>query len=766
MPVAEPETRQPETRKLIPQSDSRARRKRRTLLDNLATKVVGVGGFSIIASILAILLFIFTEIFPLFSNAEVSLSTSFKAQDILAGQGDAADVALLGLNEHQEIGYILSRTGRLSFFAVKDGAEVAHELFSLGEARVTSAIQSLKGKRLTLGTSDGRAILVEIDFGVRFKQGKRSYAPRAKQVADITLDENRSALTSLAAAGDVSETLALSAITDDARVLLYLQQTEESLFGDAETTSSQIELEKIWSGTPASIALDATVRNFYMGSDDGKIYHWTLTPDAAPDFVSAVRVRNSPGAINTLNFLIGGRTLVAGESTGAVSAWFLVRDKTSPAGWRLTRIHEMTPHPSGVTAVAASARGKGFISGDANGGLHLEHTTSERHLASFSRKTGSAIELISYAPKANGALILDSAGEIAHWLVDNPHPEAGLKAFFGKVWYEGYEEPEHVWQSTGGTDEFEPKLSLVPLIFGSLKGTFYTLILSIPIAVLAALYTSQFMHPALRSKIKPTVEIMAALPSVVLGFLGGLWLAPRIEAVVPAVLLMSILIPVIVILAARAWDGVPLRIRNRFRPGIESMLLVPILLLAAWFCLYLNGAIENAFFGGSFKDWVYQTLNVGYDQRNALVVGMAMGFAVIPIIYTISEDALSNVPRTLISGSLALGATPWQTAIRVVLPTAAAGIFTAVMIGLGRAVGETMIVLMATGNTPIMDWNIFNGFRTLSANIAVEIPEAPVGGTLYRVLFLAAMLLFMITFAVNTVAEVVRQRLREKYQRL
>ena len=140
-----------------------------------------------------------------------------------------------------------------------------------------------------------------------------------------------------------------------------------------------------------------------------------------------------------------------------------------------------------------------------------------------------------------------------------------------------------------------------------------------------------------------------------------------------------------------------------------------------------------------------------------------MGFAVIPIIFAIAEDAFSNVPRNLVAGSLALGADRWQTVTRVVLPTASPGIFSAIMIGFGRAVGETMIVLMATGNTPIMDWNPFNGFRTLSANIAVEIPEAPHGGTLYRTLFLAGLLLFVITFVVNTVAELVRQRLRERY---
>jgi phosphate transport system permease protein len=169
-------------------------------------------------------------------------------------------------------------------------------------------------------------------------------------------------------------------------------------------------------------------------------------------------------------------------------------------------------------------------------------------------------------------------------------------------------------------------------------------------------------------------------------------------------------------------------------------------------------------FGGDLPRWLSETAGIDYDQRNALVVGIAMGFAVIPIVFSIAEDAIFGVPRHLSNGSLALGATPWQTLVRVVLPTASPGIFSAIMIGFGRAVGETMIVLMATGNTPVLDWSIFNGMRTLSANIAVEIPEAPQGGTLYRVLFLAGGVLFLMTFAVNTVAEVIRQRLRERYK--
>jgi phosphate transport system permease protein len=155
-----------------------------------------------------------------------------------------------------------------------------------------------------------------------------------------------------------------------------------------------------------------------------------------------------------------------------------------------------------------------------------------------------------------------------------------------------------------------------------------------------------------------------------------------------------------------------------------------------------------------------------FDLRNSLVVGIAMGFAVIPIIYTIAEDALSAIPESLRSAALGCGASPWQAATRVILPAALPGIFSAVMIGMGRAIGETMIVLMAAGGTPIMDWTIFNGFRTLSVNIATEMAAAPAHSTLYRVLFLSGLVLFALTFVMNTLAEAVRIRFRKKFKGL
>jgi phosphate transport system permease protein len=376
--------------------------------------------------------------------------------------------------------------------------------------------------------------------------------------------------------------------------------------------------------------------------------------------------------------------------------------------------------------------------------------------------------------KYNRLMFLDTAHTLHTYRLTDPHPEAGFKALFGKIWYEGSSEPKYVWQSTGGTDDFEPKLSMVPVVIGTLKGTLYAMLFSVPIALLAAIYTSQFLHPNLRAWVKPTMEIMASLPSVILGFLAALWLAPLLETRVPSFLLIFIFVPIASLLFGQFWAGLPTAYRNRIKPGYEFIAFMPVFFIVAYLGWQLGPWLERMIFVvedartgewvADFRLWWPRVIGFSFEQRNSLVVGFMMGFAVIPIIFTITEDSLSSVPPALKSGSLALGASRWQTAIRIILPTASAGLFSAVMIGLGRAVGETMIVLMATGNTPVMDFNIFSGMRTLSANIAVELPEAPQFGTLYRTLFLGAMVLFLMTFLVNTVAEIVRQRLRERFR--
>ena len=311
----------------------------------------------------------------------------------------------------------------------------------------------------------------------------------------------------------------------------------------------------------------------------------------------------------------------------------------------------------------------------------------------------------------------------------------------------------------------EPRFSLTPLLFGTLKAALYAMLLATPLAVMGALYTACFMSPALRRWVRPGIEMMASFPTVVLGFVAGLWLAPLIESMLAPVLLSVFVLPLSVLAAAFAWNWLPDRLAARL-DGWLALATVPVLLLAGYLLFAFDAELEAMLFGGDAQAWLQAKLGLGYIQRNALVVGIAMGFAVAPVIFSLSEQAAREVPAHLVQGSLALGATRWQTVTGIVMLTAAPGVLSAVMIGFGRAVGETMIVLMASGNTPILDLNLFEGMRTFTANIALELPEAELDAFHYRILFLIALLLFAMTFALNTVAELVRERLRARYAKL
>jgi len=553
------------------------------------------------------------------------------------------------------------------------------------------------------------------------------------------------------------ESMTVAAATaQDLLVVVRETAATNAMTGEIERSSSRSTVPLPASVT--SLVLDAAQGSLYAGMSDGRVAWWRLGADGS----AASPILSPPGAaVSAITLLLGDRALVVGRANGAIEIFFPLERGTDKS---LPRIRAFPSRAGPVIAFAPSPRGKGFLVLDGAGGMALLYSTSERVLWDGRSPIPNASSL-AYAPKADGAVVA-GPGRAVSLAIAAPHPEVSWKALFGKVWYEGYEKPEYSWQSSSGTEDFEPKLSLTPLLVGTLKGTFYSLLLAVPLGVLSAMYASQFLHPSLKRVVKPVVEIMASLPSVVLGFLAGLWLAPLLERVLPALLVMVFLLPAATVLAGFAWGRVVRRLGARVPPGAEVFFFVAVLACAAGGCLGLERLIEARLLGATFPTWLLETFGVRYDQKNAIVVGLAMGFAVIPIIFAIAEDAFSNVPRNLVSGSLALGASQWQTVTRVVLPAASPGIFAAVMVGFGRAVGETMIVLMATGNTPIMDWSPFNGFRTLSANIAVEIPEAPDGGTLYRTLFLAALLLFALTFAVNTAAELIRQRLRRKYSSL
>ena len=460
-----------------------------------------------------------------------------------------------------------------------------------------------------------------------------------------------------------------------------------------------------------------------------------------------------------MTYLLGKSSIMVADSSGRVSQWFNVRnDDTNEE--KLTFIRDVK-QPVALVDLAMEQRRKGFATLDERGLVAIYNATSTRQVLN-EKLSDKTARLISFAPRANGLLLEDSKG-VHFFHVDNEHPEVSWSSLWGKVWYEGYQEPTYTWQSSAANNDFEPKYSLMPLAFGTLKAAFYAMLMAVPLAICGAIYTAYFMAPALRRKIKPVIELMEALPTVILGFLAGLFFAPFLEENLAATFSIFVVLPVGILLFAYIWSRLPQQIRWLVPDGWQPLLLIPVIVFLAWFCLAMSPIIELNFFGGNIRGWITHDLGITFDQRNALVVGFAMGFAVIPTIFSITEDAIFSVPKALTQGSLALGATYWQTMTRVVLPTASPGIFSAVMIGMGRAVGETMIVLMATGNTPIMDFNIFEGMRTLAANLAVEVPESEVGSSHYRILFLAAFVLFIFTFVVNTIAETVRQHLRKKY---
>lgn len=761
--------------------EKKGRSKWKKLADKAAGIVITAGGIAVIVSIIAILFVIVAETLPLWKSPVagqektimLNLAEADGVQSSQTGEAtvppQGADKTLaLGVDDQQEIAYLVTTAGMIDFLSLADNhLLLQYRIPGLNGQRVTAAYRDGIHHEIAVGTANGDIVPLQINFSTKRENEQRITTPEVKEGKPLPIDEQRRPISMLVYRKDEGKVSA-AALLGPRTLIFYAQREQTPLLGESTTDQYRVDLSAVLKSEVTALALDRFQSNLVAGTATGEIYHWQIDDPANPQLVDtfATAADRTPNTgISALGWVLGDRSLIVGETTGGVSVWFQLQNPQKSGETPYQKIHVLRSHNAPVTAIAPSPRDKGFLTADATGTVLLHHSTSEQTLLDL-HTDGSSLDVLTFAPKANGALTVDAQGRLFRWSIANPHPEINLRTLFGKVWYEGYPQPDYTWQSSSGSDDFEAKFSLTPLAYGTLKGTFYALLLAVPLSICAAIYTSQFTHPSLRNLVKPTVEVMAALPSVVLGFFAGLWLAPRIEKIVPGVFLMLFALPFVGLVAAFLWRLIPLPVRSRFKPGVELAFLVPLLVLTVYACISASGYIEAAFFHGSFPQWLYDTTGVHYDPRNSLVVGLAMGFAVIPLIYTISEDALSNVPQHLISGSLALGATRWQTAIRVVLPTASPGLFSAVMIGFGRAVGETMIVLMATGNTPVMDFNLFDGFRALSANIAVEISEAPYGGTLYRVLFVAALLLFILTFLVNTAAELVRQRLRERYSRI
>ncbi|WP_409524276.1 ABC transporter permease subunit [Nitrincola sp. MINF-07-Sa-05] len=749
------------SRSLLPDTEARQKlRRKRARRDSTSRWGITIAGYGVVFALAMIFVYLFYEVMPILKGATVTQQATYPlpVQD--------AGLQHLLIERYQELGIQYTDNGQVTFFEADNGnIRSQFDLPIADGVDITSfAHTEVIGGVIAQGLSNGEAIIASHAFDLSFPTDTRVITPKIEYPfgeSPITVDPQGMPLTMLAL-----ETVTrgsggsmMAAITADNRLVLTGLSTRTNMMtGETSVTTSHASLATV-PEEPVKMLLDKTLRSLFIADRSGYIYYYDISDLNNARLIDRYDAGNG-SEITAIEFLVGSVSLIVGTESGQLSQWFLVRDEQNQ--YSLERVRDFKEHGAAITKITPEYTRKGFLAGDASGQLGIHYGTSARTLF-LEKKVDSAVQSLAISQINERLMLLDSQNQVHVSGLWNRHPQLSFAAMWNKVWYEGRDDPEYIWQSSSASDEFESKFSLVPLTVGTLKAAFYAMLFAMPLAIAGAIYTAYFMTPKLRGIVKPSIEIMEALPTVILGFLAGLWLAPFAEENLPAIFGFFILMPVMMLLFAFIWTRLP--IRKLVPDGWEAALLAPVILLFGYFCVVISPWIEIWFFNGSMRQW-FTDIGITYDQRNALIVGIAMGFAVIPTIFSIAEDAVFTVPRHLTQGSLALGATRWQTVMGVVLPTASPGIFSAVMMGFGRAVGETMIVLMATGNSPVVNFNIFEGMRTLSANIAVELPETAVGSSHFRVLFLAALVLLALTFVVNTIAEIIRQRLRTRYSNL
>lgn len=757
----------------LPFIPERFRVSRATLMfDRLMTGLIMIGGVSIIVAVFFIFVFIAFKITPLFRAAQVEEVRTLVIPD--------KDVLSFGISESRDLIYLLTQDGSL-YFVPKDEND-PRGIFTVDKPlpddfELLSFYHDKLRDRLVLTSTDGRVQIKELSFRSDFTTDSERPVtrPEINSLPMIQLGSTQSPIfNAVFSAGSRTRLVAGMQRLDEkttVRVAVLTQRRTPFGMGPLQI-GAQSELTDLLRGEPKQILATGTGDGLVVAYGDGTVDFFRINDSAEVTLVQSFDPleNGSPtAAFDRMEFVLGDQTIIFFDTSGYHVAWnlafipeqsgrFFIPSKTFP------------DLPGALQSFSASRSNKTFLVTSNNfARLSLMTTMATRWQAEMPFEIRQAL----IAPRYDALYFLDKKGNIHFSDMVDDHPITGMTAFFARIQYEGRPGKIWDWQSDGDAD-FERKLSMVPLMIGTLKGTIYAMFIAVPIALLSAVYVSQFLRPSLKKVVKPTMEIMASLPSVILGFFAGMWLSPIISNAVPSVMLAVIGVFVGAVITGLIWTRLPNHIRLRVPAGWEFALVFVPAMFVAWLGWQFGQVVEQWMFVqydddlqrnvGSFRMWVVNVLGWDFETRNALVVGFAMGFAVIPIIFTISEDSMSNVPNAFRSGSLALGASRWQTAIRIVLPTAAAGIFSALMIGFGRAIGETMIMVMATGNAVVQDFNPFTGMRTLSANIAVEISEAEQNGTLYRTLFLCAFILFTFTFTLNTFAELLRQWLRKRYR--
>ncbi len=712
------------------------RDKRRAVIERLVRMIVTSSGLLVLLTLMLIFVYLLYAVLPLFKPAAINLSPSFAVDR-------SAPTIALGIDASGQMGYRLDAQGKGYFIRLEaQGESPAGSLISaqqLAPAPV-SISRAVGGQPLYgVGLSNGRFLLLQPDFSATPPVWQ---FPLGEQPRFMDLKGQR--LNQLAVAEPQPRQFAIAAVTDDGRLMTG------TFSAQGQQVSEQTDVPKAIN----QLLLTPDGRLLYLLSGQ-QLYIYQFGPKLTlREVVPLLDDKSRATGPLSLSLLAGGKSLLVQSSDGQLTQWFDV-PKEPDNQYHLTRIRNFTPQGKGLLTTENARRV--FASVSPPGELSLFSSIQSAPL--LQHKLAQGVTHAAFSPWGDHLLVENAAGWSAY-PIDNRYPDISWRSLWQRVWYENYPEPAYVWQSSSAEESYQAKFSLIPIIFGTLKAAGYAMLFAVPLALAGAIYTAYFMSAGLRRVVKPAIEMMGAFPTVVIGLIAGIWLAPVIEHYLTGILLLPPLLALTILLCGWGSARLSAKTQRQWPAGWDVMVLLPVILLTGWLALWLGPLLAVSVLGMPLHEW----LGDNYDQRNALVVGIAMGFALIPVIFSLAEDALFSVPSSLSQGSLALGATSWQTVIRVVLPSAYAGIFSALMIGFGRAVGETMIVLMATGNTPIIDGSIFQGLRAMAANIAIEMPEAVMGSGHYRVLFLTALVLFCFTFLVNTLAESIRLRLRERYQ--
>ncbi|NLT70094.1 MAG: hypothetical protein GXX91_05300 [Verrucomicrobiaceae bacterium] len=653
--LPDPTETQPQAQVPRPTPDpKRFEASRRVLLtDAFMNGFIKVGGIFVVVAVIGIFVFIVSQVLPMFQSARVEVEGGGVVSEVLP-EGDYVAIAV---DEWGERPLALHRNGRFFYSDLTDAGVVREAEFTfLENDDDISAVAAVPGSGVfAVGTVGGGIHLLDYAYEPVFHEGERSIEGN---LTEAYRGEAGGPVRVLGFGQSESARLvAVLADTDDGPHLrVTLVERKRSLVGAGKwTESAVIDLtDSLRDGVAVrslhvSNRTDAVLVVFENGEVD---YHFRSGSETSFSLRQTFRPFSDldDPSIAASGFLFGDVSMVFVSSSGANRVFSLYRTEEEPVRlFHRTKNFEALPEAAGF--LAKSLRNKAFLTGSGDH-VSLRHATTEKV-----RWEGDLPFQVRHAlvgSKYDSLLFFSDERRFHRLPLRDPHPEVSFRALFGKVWYEGSPEPKYEWQSTGGSDDFEPKLSLVPLIFGTFKGTFYALLFALPIALFGAIYTSEFLHPRNKVYVKPVMEIMASLPSVVLGFLAALWLAPILENRFPSLLCIVFLLPAGSFLIGWLWSRQPQAIRKHVPPGREFLYFTPLLLLLLVVGWHLGPLLEQVLFRvkdsasgewvGDFTRWWPAVTGTAYEQRNSLVVGFVMGFAVIPIIFTISEDALSNVP--------------------------------------------------------------------------------------------------------------------------